>query len=53
MNAITDAPIESSVLEIAVPLLFQKREYPEALDSSATTTACQSTSNPKDYSPDD
>ena len=53
MNANTDAPIESSDLEIAMPLLFQKREYLEAMDSSGTTTSCQKTRNPNDYGPDD
>ncbi len=53
MNENTDATIELSGLEIAMPLLFQKREYLEAIDSSGTTTSCQKTSNPNDYGPDD
>ena len=39
--------------EEAVPLLFQKREYLEAIDSSASTTSCQTTRSPVDYGPDD
>ena len=35
------------------PLLFQRRQYLDALEGDADTTSCQKTSNPADYGPDD
>lgn len=35
------------------PLLFRKREYLDAIESSGKTTSCQKTSDPDDYGPDD
>lgn len=35
------------------PLLFSRRRYLEEIPADASTTSCQTTSNPSDYSPDD
>ena len=35
------------------PLLFQRREYLDAIEADATDTSCQKTRNPADYGPDD
>ena len=34
------------------PLLYGLRKYPDGV-ADGSTTSCQSTSNPSDYSPDD
>ena len=47
-GACLEAPVES-----AQPLLYGKREYTTLSENAASTTSCQTTSDPDDYGPDD
>ena len=53
MNPLVSKSEQSDDLAVPEPLLFQRREYLEALGADADTTSCQKTSNPDDYGPDD
>ena len=53
MDAILPPPEHSDESVPPEPLLFQRRQYLEALEADAKTTSCQKTRNPADYGPDD
>jgi len=48
------APQQQAPSESVEPLLFERRDYLDEIEPSASTTACQTTAGPvKDYGPDD